>query len=469
MYRIEFFSQQIEFIGGSPLIGDVDIVQDHMTFEAFSVMIPKSVGQKKGDLCRITSTQHIMDGIVSDVQPEAGAVTVSVRPLQALFDQDFFWTGAQADAASWMAQTLRALYIDNEDTAALLPLTITKSVTGGYVDFDGDTVNVLDYIAELLLQQTIAVDCRMDTAGKSIDVTILRRGTGVTIQADLENVLEREITIGDKYGAANAAVVADKDTGETIGMWFLHPDGSIDKTDEDRITPVKYATLYATSDDAAEKAEQALRREESDIEIVLTYRKGDMIVQPLTLLQGTRASIYVGGTVYRAVLTGRELIGETVRLTFGAIRTELTKKLIIEGRNAPTMKTGGGSGGAVWPVGSIYITTDASFDPNVSFGGTWELLKNRFLVGAGEDYDLGDTGGEAAHALTVYEMPDHHHSIALSASGSTEYEPYSAIVSSSTGSKVSYHTNSLTHRTGTNQPHNNLPPYQAVNMWHRTA
>lgn len=332
MYKIEFFTQQIDFIGGSPLIGDVDIVQDHMTFEAFSVTIPRSVGQKKGDLCRITSTQHIMDGIVSDVQPEAGAVTVSVRPLQALFDQDFFWTGAQADAANWLAQTLRALYIDNEDTAALLPLTITKRVTGGYIDFDGEKVNLIDYIAELLRQQRIAVDCKIDTAEKSIDVTILRRGTAVTLQADLDNVLEREITIGDRYGAANAAIVADKDAGETIGLWYLHPDGSIDQTDDDRITPVKYAVLYATENDAAEKAEQALRQDESDSEIVLTYKKGDLIAQPLKLMQGTSAAIHVGGTVYRSVLTGREITGDTVRLTFGAIRTELTKKLIMQKR-----------------------------------------------------------------------------------------------------------------------------------------
>ena len=55
------------------------------------------------------------------------------------------------------------------------------------------------------------------------------------------------------------------------------------------------------------------------------------------------------------------------------------------------------------PVGSIYITTDGSFDPHESWGGSWELLEDRFLVGAGNTYTLGASGGEAEHTLTVDE------------------------------------------------------------------
>ena len=36
-------------------------------------------------------------------------------------------------------------------------------------------------------------------------------------------------------------------------------------------------------------------------------------------------------------------------------------------------------------------------------------LRNRFITGAGDEYSVGDTGGEKEHQLTVNEMPTHNH------------------------------------------------------------
>lgn len=46
------------------------------------------------------------------------------------------------------------------------------------------------------------------------------------------------------------------------------------------------------------------------------------------------------------------------------------------------------------------------------FGGNWERLYDRFLVGAGDTYGVGQTGGEASHTLTTWEMPTHNHGFA---------------------------------------------------------
>jgi microcystin-dependent protein len=68
----------------------------------------------------------------------------------------------------------------------------------------------------------------------------------------------------------------------------------------------------------------------------------------------------------------------------------------------------------VYPVGSIYMSV-VSTSPAELFGGTWEQLKDRFLLGAGDTYTAGDTGGAANHTLTVDEMPSHNHSFTGSA------------------------------------------------------
>ena len=63
-----------------------------------------------------------------------------------------------------------------------------------------------------------------------------------------------------------------------------------------------------------------------------------------------------------------------------------------------------------YPVGSYYETSDTSFNPNVSWGGRWVLeTEGSVHIGAGSNYTIGSTGGEATHTLTTNEMPNHNH------------------------------------------------------------
>ena len=53
-----------------------------------------------------------------------------------------------------------------------------------------------------------------------------------------------------------------------------------------------------------------------------------------------------------------------------------------------------------FPVGSIYLSISDT-NPSVYFGGTWILIKDRFLIGAGGNYLVESTGGETTHKLTI--------------------------------------------------------------------
>ena len=118
----------------------------------------------------------------------------------------------------------------------------------------------------------------------------------------------------------------------------------------------------------------------------------------------------------------------------------------------------------VYPVGSVYVSVNAT-NPSALFGGTWEQIKDRFLLSAGDTYKAGATGGEATHVLTVDEMPRHNHSIDnLNTSGSTT--PYMTVQAQD---KKGYGGNVQTFFTGGGQAHNNMPPYIVVYIWQRTA
>ena len=114
-----------------------------------------------------------------------------------------------------------------------------------------------------------------------------------------------------------------------------------------------------------------------------------------------------------------------------------------------------------YPVGSIYISVNNT-NPSTLFGGTWVQLKDRFLLGAGDTYSNGATGGEAEHTLTIDEMPSHSHSYKIGATNSNH--------SGSDGYHyLAQNNNANTGSTGGDQPHNNMPPYLVVYMWKRTA
>lgn len=146
-----------------------------------------------------------------------------------------------------------------------------------------------------------------------------------------------------------------------------------------------------------------------------------------------------------------------------------TKKSSVGVNCLPTQENAFQLGDSAWltaqgayPVGAIYLSvTDAN--PAALFGGTWERIGGRFLLGADTTYTAGSTGGEAAHTLTVDEMPKHNHEIDnLNASGSAT--PFMTVQAQD---KRGFGGNVQTMYAGGGKAHNNLPPYLAVYMWKR--
>lgn len=112
-----------------------------------------------------------------------------------------------------------------------------------------------------------------------------------------------------------------------------------------------------------------------------------------------------------------------------------------------------------FPIGYIYLST-SNVNPGQFFGGTWEPIKDRFLLLAGNTYKGGQTGGEATHKLTINEMPSHTHKYKL-AYGATD--PARGFAYGNTPSGT--FSGDFIQNTGENQPHNNMPPYIVVYGW----
>jgi hypothetical protein len=121
--------------------------------------------------------------------------------------------------------------------------------------------------------------------------------------------------------------------------------------------------------------------------------------------------------------------------------------------------SGGDVGGI--PSGVICMWSGASTE----IPDSWALcdgtngtpdLRDRFIVGAGSSYSVGDTGGRNTVTLTTSEMPKHTHVVYSANGGSSTSKGFSAAITTYTVASVA------TSSAGSGDAHENRPPYYAL-------
>lgn len=142
----------------------------------------------------------------------------------------------------------------------------------------------------------------------------------------------------------------------------------------------------------------------------------------------------------------------------------------------------------VYPVGSIYLSVN-DVNPGTLFTGTWEKITDRFLVGAGSSYPLGQAQGAASHSHTT---PNHSHGAgnlyaAINFDASYMINHYETNLGSWApnarksvgGSSLNFYNtqsegtnvygSTATDGGGNTSSESNIPPYIAVNIWKRIS
>lgn len=128
---------------------------------------------------------------------------------------------------------------------------------------------------------------------------------------------------------------------------------------------------------------------------------------------------------------------------------------------------------ALYPVGAVYISVNST-SPASLFGGTWEQLKDRFLLGAGGSYTANNTGGSASHAhslsdngiakLSTSGNKLQMHSVAVSPPYPVDWE----FIFPQNGQNATDPTQGYGMGLGgSTDMADALPPYLAVYMWKR--
>ena len=150
----------------------------------------------------------------------------------------------------------------------------------------------------------------------------------------------------------------------------------------------------------------------------------------------------------------------------------------------------------VYPVGSVYLNYSSSTNPATLFGvGTWSLMYDRVIIGAGSSYGLNTTGGattssgSTSFTIASGNLPHHNHIWkrynASSSSGVDYFTGARHSVYNSAGNTQFLYSDpdnqtqytSNPNYNGTNTPSaisvsissSTIQPYWAVYMWYRSS
>lgn len=122
----------------------------------------------------------------------------------------------------------------------------------------------------------------------------------------------------------------------------------------------------------------------------------------------------------------------------------------------------------IHPVGSLYFTELAT-NPAEMFGGTWERVKDKFILAAGDTYSAGSTGGEETHTLTTDEMPEHKHRYWMANQHLPDNSDFNGVYYPIQLTPKAPTSTNYTETAGAGAAHNNMPPYEVYYCWKRTA
>lgn len=160
-----------------------------------------------------------------------------------------------------------------------------------------------------------------------------------------------------------------------------------------------------------------------------------------------------------------------------------------------------------YPVGSYYETTDTTFNPNTTWGGTWELEDEGLVhISSGTNYAVSSNAQDGGAKQITYTPQGTNAAIKLTAaqSGIRSHSHYVKAIYGSTQNQVRGAWQNTTNNsstsgaawggaagtwelqavsnqqydaadahghtfTGTQAILDNMQPYKIVNRWHRTA
>ncbi len=338
VYNVEIFSPDITY-RDSAQVSELTYKYDYLDIEKNKIKLPR-INATKGDYIRILGHKMELIGIVSDVTRKDKEYTIEYKTFNKILDVEMYMPQASGCIEEYLSGLICGQWVENEDNFQNIKglEVMANTRTEGALDVDEGINNLFDVVAEAFEIHQIVLDWHLDVAARKVKCSIHKIEPGTfTIEADLENVLEKTITLKESCEASesvNKVIIYNEENYRQHAIYYRQQDDTVTQNPVSRKLPVvtRAAICRATDktsfeDAAMARATAILKPDKYDNLIEITVAPDDLLVMPELRYVGQEARIISGGNIYCTVLTGKEIKGGTVKLIFGAIRLELTKRI----------------------------------------------------------------------------------------------------------------------------------------------
>lgn len=349
-FNIEIFDPDFTLVQHSN-INDISYNVDYLSPVENSVTVPFNSAITSRDYVHIYNNDHDYFGIIVGTdtsQCPEGWVQLRYKPFTSLFDApimfDTDYQGSATSLEDCLAGIITDYWASNSDTSqnitGLSVSTISTTSNWGFnlksdvEDMHKCIINFRNVlISRALSKYRVGVYVTPDFENQTISIEVgVKSNDTYYIEAALPNVIIDNVVMQEgSYSVNKLVVYSEADMTSTI-TYYLHPDGTFNTTNNNRVTPVIFDTVSVSVDNttfaeaALEAAQEAFVLEGYKNLIELTVLNNDSLVRPDSLDLGQLVSIISNGVSYPSILTGYE-IGNTTKLIFGSIRVDLTKIL----------------------------------------------------------------------------------------------------------------------------------------------
>lgn len=333
-YRIEIYNRDFS-LDTWALCNRPDYTLDYLTLEEWSVVALGQLNPKRGNYVQIVEGNDVKyQGVLtnSETGTEEGLTTLYVRPLQSLLDFDVYLPTIPTHTS---IENLLSNFIywgrrDNVETSANLQGLVvlnTTSTEGSLAIEEGGIINLWECAVQALKTHRIVIRASILTAQNQIRFEIGKNTDQARLETDLPNILSKTFSLQDNNGNPNCCLIANEENPDEY-LWFSNETGNNGIWKIEKIK-VKEDEDFETK--ATEKALQIIIPKEFDNCIEVTVRSEDKIVTIEDV--GTLVDIVTDGRIIPSVLTAISTDSSIKTLTFGAIRLDLTRQLILQRRN----------------------------------------------------------------------------------------------------------------------------------------
>ncbi|MCD8097012.1 MAG: hypothetical protein LUE31_03045 [Lachnospiraceae bacterium] len=344
-FTIEVFSPDFTF-RSKKRIQRQKYEYDYMSFGENELKIPGVFEADKWDYIRLITDQGILSGIITAKELSSSYTVIRYRDLMSLLDIDVYRERsllADESLEAFLGGMIEENYISNEDSLQNVPglsIEYLSETVGATMNLTDNIHNIYDLALKALKKYGVVIDMTLDVMAKSVICRIGTREQDTKyVEADLKNIISVDIVLQDTDESVNKVIVVgeysedDERYGETlVRTYYLDAEtGETTMEPTSRVEPVvfQYATISINEetfeDDAYETAYDAMYSEECDNAIKVEVVKNDALYRPTDFTVGQKCIIIKSGVRYSTVFTGWNM-DSTVKLLFGMIRTEYTKR-----------------------------------------------------------------------------------------------------------------------------------------------